>query len=550
MKNNKHIIKIFLLSLIFIFSLSACNNDFHFKNKYPPVKIISYNDNGQDYSLKAISGQVIVIFNKTIPHTQAVEEIKQLNGKIIGQIVNLRYYLIDTGAGNEANFLSLINKNPNIKYAYFNAIEYPCKIYPQAYVIDNFYISHGDNVKYVLKECGYTRKINTYNVGIKDDKDGSMSWNEIDRDLTSILSFPTKDTPLIINMSFGPSFIDPDIDYWTDKEITDEVKKSYRKQYMKSLKHLVALTSEYKDKDFIIIKAAGNEGLKQLDVEILNNLGKELNNEELKTLNEHFILVGAEDSRDTKYSNTVTKGKYNFLYTSVDISDLKNKNEDLYGTSFAAPRVSCFISAAVNDNDIKATEALKIIKDITKRNPDAALTKDMVDKDVKIIADSRKKTKETNDTPSKNDVIKNEKIKDDKVENKSNSVKNIKSSNNFEGTKWEYKLPGYKPGDSGRDFRVVKQTIEFQDENQIEITSYFGTGSSETNHLYSYFYDEKVKKWRMYQTNITKNLLKMSDEEDRELALKMGNYFFIEISKKKLILTDPFGDKDEYLMIK
>jgi hypothetical protein len=272
-----------------------------------------------------------------------------------------------------------------------------------------------------------------------------------------------------------------------------------------------------------------------------------LTDDEIKIVNEHFILVGAVDSRDPKYSNTVTKGNYNFLYTSVDISDLKNKNRNLYGTSFAAPRVSCFISAAVNENDIKATEVLKVIKNITRRNPDIALTQDLIDKDVKVIADSKKKTKETANKPSRDTNFSNDKNNDGNTANRPESNKNIKTSDNFKGTKWEYKLPGYKPGDPGRDFKVVRQIIEFQDDNQVEITSYFGTGSSETNYLYSYFYDGKVKKWRMYQTNITKNLLKMNDEEDKELALKMGNYFFIEISRNKLILTDPFGDKNEFL---
>jgi len=552
MKKYGYNINLFLVSfvIIFITFFSSCNKELSFLSKYPPIKIFSYNENGQEYEIEAISGQVIVIFNNTIPNSQAVQEIKQNNGKIIGKIDNLRYYLVDTGVGNEINFINKINKSKNIKYVFFNSVEYPCKIDPQTYVIDNFNISHGDNVKYTLKECGFTKKINAYNVGIKGDEEGRMSWSEIDRDLTSILSFPTKDTPLIINMSFGPSFIDPNIDFWTDKEITDEIKKNYIQQYIKNIKHIVKVTSDYKDKDFIIIKAAGNEGLKQLDTEILNYLGKEFTNDEIKFLNEHFILVGAEDSRDTKYSNTVTKGKYNFLYTSVDISDLKKENENLYGTSFAAPRVSCFISTAVNDNDIKATEALKVIKDITRRNPNAALTQELINKDVKIITDSRKKTKETAAKPSKDDSVSNNKSNGENTSDKSNSVKKIKAPNNIEGTKWEYKLPDFKPGGFGHDFKVVEQTIEFQNNNQVEITSFFGTGSSEINHVYNYYYDEKVKKWRMYKTSPVQNLLKMNDEEDKELALKMGNYFFISISKNKLTLTDPFGVKTEYVKTK
>jgi hypothetical protein len=498
-KNNK----IFLLLSILILTniLFSCNKDFHYKNKYPPVKIISYNEYGQNFSLEAISGQVIVIFNKSIPYSQAVKEIEQLKGIIIGQILNLHYYLIDTGVGNETDFLSRIKSNPNVKYAYFNAIEYPCKIDLQTYVLDNFYISHGENVSFALKECGLTTRLNTYNVGIEDDEKGRMSLSEIDRELISILSFPTKDTPLIINMSFGPEFIDPDIDYWTDEDITDEVKIYYIKQYKESLKHIVALTTEYKDKDFIIVKAAGNEGLKQLDIEILNDLGKELTDDEINILNEHFILVGAIDKRDTKYSNTVTKGNYNILYTSVDISDLKNNNKNLYGTSFAAPRVSCFAGTAVNENNIKATEVLKVIKDITRKNPDMALTQEIINKNVKML--SAKNNKETK-PDTKMTKKENKNLNTDNTEI-SQSIKNFKDEKNLAGTIWQCQ--------SKESVTLgIHKFIEFKNNGEVEINHVYA------NNIYSglplkepyvetyngtYYYEKKpLKKWVVkYNTN-------------------------------------------------
>jgi hypothetical protein len=381
----------FYKKLIFIYLLLILTTIFYSCNKYFPVKTITYNEYWQDYKVEVIAGQVILMFDKSISHTQAVQEIIKYNGKIISQTVDLRYYLINTGIGNEINFINQLKNNPNIKYIFFNAVEYPCKIEPQTYVLDNFYISHGKNVSYVLKECGLPTKINAYNVGIKGDEEGRISWSEMDKDLISILSFPPNDVPLIINMSFGPGFIDPGIDYWTDKEITDEVKNNYIKQYKEGLKHIIAISSEYKDKDFIIVKAAGNEGLKQLDTEILINLEYELTNDELDFLDKHFLLVGAEDKRNTKYSNTVVKGNYNFIYSTVDISDLKNNDENLYGTSFAAPRVSCFISSAVNENNIKATEVLNIIKDITRKNPDLPITQNLINKEVKLAAEKPKK---------------------------------------------------------------------------------------------------------------------------------------------------------------
>ena len=82
------IVNLFLIASVIIAFFSSCNKDFHTNNKYPPIKIISYNDNGRVYKVKAVSGHVIALFNKTISHAQAVRDIRQLNGKIISQIVN------------------------------------------------------------------------------------------------------------------------------------------------------------------------------------------------------------------------------------------------------------------------------------------------------------------------------------------------------------------------------------------------------------------------------------------------------------------------------
>lgn len=370
--------------------LSSCSKDFHFKGKYPPIKTIAITEHGQNLYLNAVSGHVIVFFEPTVTHSEAIQYIQSLNGKVISQIVNIRYYLVDVGSGNESNFINQLKNHNSIKFAFLNAVEYPRAVTPQTFVMDNFYISHGNNVTYTLQECGLKTKINKYNVGLKDDETGAISSSEINSDLIRILNNAPKNTPIIINMSFGPAFVDPNIRYWSDENITAIVKNSYVKHYKESLKELVTLASFFKDKDFVIVKAAGNEGLKYLDEEILIDLARELSNTDYQILNEHFILVGAEDSRNSDYSNTVFSGNYNFLYTSVDISDLKINDKNLCGTSYAAPRVSCFISTTVNEHSIKATDALKAVKQITYRNPTQALTQISLEQEAKKIANENK----------------------------------------------------------------------------------------------------------------------------------------------------------------
>jgi hypothetical protein len=191
---------------------------------------------------------------------------------------------------------------------------------------------------------------------------------------------------------------------WTDKGITPELKKSYVEHYKESVKHLISIASKYQDKDFVIVKAAGNQGLKSLDEEILNDLGRELNSSEFDIMNKHFILVGTGDSRNQAYSNTVTTGNYNSFYTSVDISDLRTKTEKLYGTSFAAPRVSCYISSAINKHGVKATETLTAIKKITRDKPDQPLTQTAIAGELASIIKKAKPAKENIPEPGKNPI--------------------------------------------------------------------------------------------------------------------------------------------------
>jgi hypothetical protein len=128
-----------------------------------------------------------------------------------------------------------------------------------------------------------------------------------------------------------------------------------------------------------------------------------------------------------------------------------------------------------------------------------------------------------------------------KVLKKNNS--NNTSNNNLLGTKWKIENV------NACDFCIAKTVWEFQNNNQVEITNYFGTGSNEINYMYKYFYDTQDNKWKMYQLNSVNNIMKMSESEERELAFKMGNYFILTILDNKLISTDFTGTKKEYLRI-
>jgi hypothetical protein len=447
-------ISLFAILLVFIIIVirAIIPTDFEFKGKYPPVKIISIEDNGQKYDIEGIEGQVIVLFQSTVKHSQAVKIIKENKGRIVSQRVKFRHYLVDVGSGNEASFIRNMRRY-EIHFSFLNMVFYPCENTPQTHVMDNFYITHGDTVSYVLEECGLSTKVIRHNAGVENDEKGRYSSSEIINYLLKILSNAPKNTPVVINMSFGPKFIDENIYRWTDEDITPNVKEYYKLHYKESIKELMMYASFFKDKDFVIVKAAGNEGLKKLDTEILNDLSNELRKKSenhFKILNEHFILAGAIDTRDSEYSNTVTEGKYHSLYTAVDISELELNGKILDGTSHAAPRLSCFISNAINENKIKASEALQAVKSITQRNPNQALTQDSLNIEAKKIAEANKnKSKEITDKQTKSKTTAETKKSSKQTNNNYNETAQSvnRKSNSIEDFEWSKFLSiSRKPG--------------------------------------------------------------------------------------------------------
>jgi hypothetical protein len=301
-------------------------------------------------------------------------------------------------------------------------------------------------------------------------------------------------------MSFGPDLIDENVKLWTDTHITESIKTSFREQYKKDLQKLISLATYFREKDFVIVKSAGNEGLKNLDDEILLELMRNLSDDDFKILNDHFLLVGATDTRDPHYSNSVSKGYYNSLFTTVDISDLKLNNEDLIGTSIAAPRISCFISTAVEDNNIKATEALKAIKEITRQNPSQPITQEGLNQEAKRIAEENKlKVNENNITQRQNSSGGNNSIRRQNEENNTTvqpkGLTNIRNnSDGLVGTKWEheFKYAGY---DS-----VKKRVLQFYNKSQARIIDYYGDGTIEDKNRYEYNYDPQNTRWVLFQT--------------------------------------------------
>jgi len=530
--------------LVFALVFSNSSRDFSFKGIYPPVTQVVVYEYGREYGITAVSGHVIAMFNPYVSHNQAKRYIREINGRIVSQIRSINYYLIDVGAGNESYAMDRLRNLYDVKIVSLNMVEYLCEAKAVTAVLDNFYISHGDNVTYALKECGLTSMINQYNVGIKGNENGSLLQSEVDSDLHSILKNAPADTPVVINMSFGPSFNDPNVTYWTDKNITERTKNNYKKQYKSALKHLIAIADNYRDKDFVIVKSAGNEGLKQLDIEILNDLAGELNYDEFETLHKHFILVGAEDSRFPEYSNTVTKGNYNSFYTTVDISDLKNQNSFLFGTSFAAPRLTCFLSTTIDSRKIKATEALRLVKDMTYKNPDGTIVLNDLSDQAKILAEANKSKNNNNNSGLRTVTVPEYNSWNEQVFNNDNYSypQNQSFGSNLIGTKWESSNP-----EATAWLSVKRTTLEFVNDSQVIVSSYFVMGSSEVSY-YQYYYDTAVKKWGMYCPNASMRSLLKNDPKTVDNWGKTNSFYFV-VKGNVLSMSGLLGFKMDFTRV-
>lgn len=355
--------------------------DIYYSGAYPPVSQVVYVQDGNSYSVEAVQGQIIVYFSDEVLHREAIRAIKHAGGKVLAQIPNDHYYLVGTNIGGESSFMQKIQNTVATDFVFPNAVSYTCAATP--YVMDDFTdksdgATHGEMVSYTMQECGLVSVVKHY----EENVDGSgLKWSEIVQDLNNILSDASEEVSPVINMSFGvPLKVAEKHVYW--KDAPDSAQSNYRKAYIQEMKYLLKKIRQYDDKDFVIIKSTGNDGVKNFEKDILIPLYKSLSKKQRALMDKHVILVAAEDSRWREYSNELEEGVNHQWVTKVDISDLKYKGKDIHGTSFSAPRTSCFISTASEKFKLKPTEVLQYVRKATEQAPGHILTQEFLEQTI------------------------------------------------------------------------------------------------------------------------------------------------------------------------
>jgi hypothetical protein len=219
----------------------------------------------------------------------------------------------------------------------------------------------------------------------RNGKEYSMSWKENDA-IKSILFFQLAGSidKVVINMSIGTSLYDQEGNskrvLWSNANVTEENRISYRRRYVNSLKGLIKLVKKYDKEDFVIVKSIGNEGMKQLET-IIDELTSELTWDELKVFERHFILVSAKDDYMlADYPNDVSR--YHKMVSKVDISDMTRQDTDWAGTSFSSPRLAGYIYILAEKYDLPVTTVLKYVRSATEKAIDNVVTYELIEKEI------------------------------------------------------------------------------------------------------------------------------------------------------------------------
>ena len=354
------------------------------------IRKVQLQEDGETYSVPAVEGQLVLMFGEDMSHEESTKILEEKGLSIISSIPELNYYLVQVPVGEEGQYFSQLNDNNLVDYVYPNAIEYFCSA--SAYALDDYvYTDHGRRVSKMLTGCD--PKMNKANcdplVNLEEknvaDSDGDLIRNTIDSTLASILLPLPKDSSnnqVVINMSFGPPIYNKDGKYegvkWTDANVTETNRIDYRRSYVNGLKWDINLVKNFDDEDFVVVKSAGNRRMKQLET-IIDTLISELNQEELKVFERHFLIVAAKDVT-WDYSNDVSR--YHKMVSKVDISDMTRQDPHWSGTSFASPRLAGYIYKLAEKYDLPATTVLKYVRSATEKATDNIVTYELIEQEI------------------------------------------------------------------------------------------------------------------------------------------------------------------------
>ena len=379
----------------------SCNNsskDFYFEGEYPPVKTITYTEDGQEYNIEAVSGQILIYFKDGTSYSEAKKIIKQYSGKIIEQMPRFDYYLVKVAEGSENDFINQMRWQSSVEYVFLNTVSYAQSVH----IIDIFgyndciKMNHGEEVRKTFERFRSPQSEHF----ISEISGPPISIGELFNPLNpftddimckrfnQIMDEVNSDELVLINRSLGFAG-----HLGREKEGCHTVQylnadpskqKSYREGYLKSLNLLASCFQKIEKNgktNFILTNSSGNEGVHNLDVLVLNKL----NPQKANVLKRHLVLVSAIDKKvATSYPNNTISA--NPLVTTIDISDPTIES----GTSFASPKLLGWIDKITNEYKcLNAQYVLEIIRNATSQNSRQPLSYEKLESEAKKIAKNK-----------------------------------------------------------------------------------------------------------------------------------------------------------------
>lgn len=374
----------------------------NYTGTYPTPREVSYTyPDGQTETINAYPGQVQVFFNKSIGEAQAQVAIQANEGKVLGQIPSLGYYLVGVAVGSEGDFIALISKGegvdlvlPNMPAMAKQGEVYldttwltdnksvPLNVKPGIIFLDYFIEQiHGEKViQSADKEGGSAGS--AVHIGIKHDTEEIAATTETSHDkvYAAIIAAAAGNNiynpgqPTLINLSSSGG---GDKDYTTLLSPAEqkEAKDSWKEFTKVVLEAIVALPLSLRE-NLVLTQCAGNENMP------IGDLLAELRSDpKLKDVMENNYLC-------------VSSTLGNFNYDSGDPAmAIMNNASASWGTSLAAPAAMAIVQQIIKQTELSATQALKAVKLALKENPKHELVfKEAMDKAKLIKQQSAKET--------------------------------------------------------------------------------------------------------------------------------------------------------------
>lgn len=366
----KKFFSILLAISLFVGLLTGCSGG---KKVIVPTQV-QLERNGTTYEVRAVQGQVWLLFNPYVAQTEAEKILSDNGARILEKRPQTGYYLVEVKAGTEGEFTSAMKKYREVDYVYPNALHGAKSA--KGYVFDCFQIDHGKMVTQMFEEAALT-SVTKVPLGLE------FSDDEVNSELTKCLAAIEPGNSAVINMSFG---VDLDNFVWTMS--STPVRNMFKYAYEDELIGLVKYTRNHfkvygGEDDFVITKASGNEGVDRLE-KFISEINDSLSVEEQDFFEKHFLLVSAKDDyRDWDYPNDVSNGGYHKMVSKVDISDKTISQDTIWnGTSFSSPRLAGYIVRAANEHDLKATEVLQHVRNVTEYAYNHVIDYEMLDEDI------------------------------------------------------------------------------------------------------------------------------------------------------------------------